>query len=249
MSVPAAPYTALAQAYDATIGWPVFLRTRDVFEAMVRRFCLHFRDALDLGCGTGLFCRYLALRWGIPVTGVDLSPAMLSVASRNCEGLPVRLLQADISQFRLPLRTDLVTCNFDTLNHLTRPCGARQMIARAAAHLRPRGKFFFDFLTPCPGFPPGRPVRLDAISRNWRLTQILEWRKPELLLAVKVILQRPGFAPRIESHVERLFQPAVVLEWLAESGLCTVCASDAEFGGSLKPPASAARIFVLAVKA
>lgn len=249
MTTVAPPYASLAPAYDATIGWPVFHRTRTIFETLVRRFRLRFRDAVDLGCGTGLFCRYLALRWGVPVTGVDLSPSMLRAAARNCRGLGVRLLQADVSRLRLPFRADLITCNFDTLNHLTRPLDARSLIGRAAAHLRPGGKLFFDFLTPCIGLPPGKPVRRTAPARGLRLTQILCRDPSDGLLSVKVIVERPGAGTTIESHLERLYDLDAVSRWLAWSGLQTVCACDAEPGGLVQPPTNAGRVVVLAVKA
>lgn len=248
MSTWASPYAALAPAYDATIGRPVFERTRVIFEALARRFGLRFRDAVDLGCGTGLFCRYLALRWGVPVIGVDLSKSMLRMAARNCRGLPVRLLRTDISRLRLPGKADLITCNFDTLNHLTRPGDARSAIRGAAAHLRPGGKFFFDFLTPCLPIPQGAPVRRSVSSRRLRLTQILQRLAGDGLLSVKVVLERPGGGTRIESHLERLYEPADVSQWLAACGLRTVCACDAESRTLAEPPTHAGRVVVLAVK-
>jgi SAM-dependent methyltransferase len=244
----ASPYSALASAYDATIGRPVFERTRILFETLARRFRLQFEDAVDLGCGTGLFCRYLALRWGIPVTGVDLSPSMLRIAARNCRGLPVRLCQADISRLHLASPSSLITCNFDTLNHLTRPQDARAAIRRAAEHLRPCGAFFFDFLTPAIGLPPNKPIRRTALSRRCRLTQILHWSTPGNLLSVEVILEQNGAATRVEKHHERLYPPAQVFRWLASSGLRPVCALDAEFPSLSRSITAAARIVVLARK-
>lgn len=239
MSTIAPPYAALASAYDATIGRPVFLRTRAIFETLARRFHLRFRDAADLGCGTGLFCRYLALRWRVPVTGVDLSPSMLRIAARNCRGLPVRLLRADVSRLRLPCPADLITCNFDTLNHLTRPSGVRSLIACTAANLRPGGHFFFDFLTPFLGIPAGQPVRRTAFSHHCRLTQWLRWNPRGNLLSVKVILERPGGETTIENHLERLYPPEEVFSWLRSSGLRPLCACNAapESGSfEIRPP-------------
>jgi SAM-dependent methyltransferase len=245
---PAPRYAALAPAYDASIGRPVFARTRFIFESFARRYGLRFRDALDLGCGTGLFCRYLAVRWRVPAAGVDLSPHMLRIAARNCRGLPVTLLRGDIARLRLPFQTDLVSCNFDTLNHLTRPGDARAAIARAAAHLRPGGAFFFDFLTPCQRFPPHRPLALRAGPPGRRVAQVLRWSPAAGLLSVRVILERPGGPPLSERHLERLYEPAAVLRWLAASGLRTLCARDAAAKNLDAPPAQAARVAVLAIK-
>src|ERR671911_1404470 len=52
------------------------------------------RSVVDLGCGTGLLTRELALR-GYEVTGVDPAPAMLEVARRRPGGDRVRWLHGD----------------------------------------------------------------------------------------------------------------------------------------------------------
>ncbi|MGH9839950.1 MAG: methyltransferase domain-containing protein [Blastocatellia bacterium] len=91
------PYSSLAKAYDDTIGWPAFHRTRRAFELLARRYGLCFRSAADLGCGTGLFARYLSERWCLPVWAVDISAEMLRVAESNCLGAnsdPMNLRQA-----------------------------------------------------------------------------------------------------------------------------------------------------------
>ncbi|MFO7941193.1 MAG: class I SAM-dependent methyltransferase [Bacillota bacterium] len=58
---------------------------------------------LDAGCGTGNFSLKLARR-GCRVTGVDISPDMLARARYKAseEGLPLRLIRADIADLPLP---------------------------------------------------------------------------------------------------------------------------------------------------
>ena len=71
-------------------------------------------------------------------------PEMLAVATRNCASSNVCLLQQDIRCLRLPYPVDLITANFDTMNHLlTEPdlrlaSGAylREFAARRSFHLR-----------------------------------------------------------------------------------------------------------------
>jgi hypothetical protein len=43
-----------------TIGLPAFRHMRWAFETLARRHSLRFRSAADIGCGTGLFARYLS---------------------------------------------------------------------------------------------------------------------------------------------------------------------------------------------
>jgi ubiquinone/menaquinone biosynthesis C-methylase UbiE len=67
---------------------------------------------------TGGMSNYLNQCWGVPVFGVDRSPEMLTVATRNCPKPNICFLQQDIRCLRLPYPVDLITANFDTMNHL-----------------------------------------------------------------------------------------------------------------------------------
>lgn len=98
----------------------------------------------DLCCGTGTTALEFARR-GMRVYAVDGSRDMLKVArSKFAQArLPVRAIRADMRTFRLPELADLVTCEFDAINHLKRK-GDLQSVARAVARaLRPGGWFFF----------------------------------------------------------------------------------------------------------
>src|SRR5262245_4781228 len=143
------PYSELASAYDQTIGRQALPGARRPFEALARRYGLRFRSAADIGCGTGLFARYLSDCWRAPVWAVDISPEMLRVAESNCFGANVRLLRQDIRCLRLPEPVDLVTSNFDALNHLTGKDELRVAFQRIAGNLRQGGHLYFDLVTPC----------------------------------------------------------------------------------------------------
>ena len=69
----ATPYSQFAADYDATVGIPFFDQTRKFFEWLVRKHGIKFRSAADIGCGTGLFARYLKMSRGINVVAVDQS--------------------------------------------------------------------------------------------------------------------------------------------------------------------------------
>jgi trans-aconitate methyltransferase len=56
------------------------------------------------------------LRPDYAVTGLDLSPQMLAVAREKVPD--VRLVEGDMTAFRLEERFDVVLCVFDSINHL-----------------------------------------------------------------------------------------------------------------------------------
>ena len=188
----ALPYSRLAAEYDANIGIPFFEQTRNVFERLVQKYGIRFRSAADIGCGTGLFARYLKMSRGITVFAVDLSEPMLRIAQRNCCGTNVVLLRQDIRRLQLPQKVDLITANFDTLNHIVRKEDLRKTLRSVFENLNPGGYFIFDVVTNCLPFGHshlyvrqfGRPrrqvtqsVRLDPIRKYCRSWSQLTRRK------------------------------------------------------------------------
>jgi SAM-dependent methyltransferase len=217
----APPYGPLAEAYDDVIGRDFFERMRRVFEHLVARHRIGFSSAADLGCGTGLFARYLNTLWRVPVFGVDLSPTMLRVAASNCCDTNVRLLHQDIRHLRLPQRVDLVTANFDTLNHLVNDGELPSLFRHVYDHLHPGGHFIFDFITPCDPLGAATMIRhRPSRDRRRHVTQRIRWVPARRMLFYEVLFRdsaRP--APRLELHCERTYWPRDVATWLMDAGL------------------------------
>jgi SAM-dependent methyltransferase len=75
------------------------------------------RDALDVGCGDGLLVRKLA-GCSQRVTGMDLSPEMVSRARKSSAGLPgVRFLEGDFLTLDDGVRYDFV-CSVAAVHHM-----------------------------------------------------------------------------------------------------------------------------------
>jgi SAM-dependent methyltransferase len=184
----ARPYSELAPAYDTALGISNFIGTRAAFEALVRRYGIQFRSAADVGCGTGLFARYLTQCWGVPVFGVDRSPEMLVVVTRNCTSSNVCLLQQDIRCLRLPYPVDLITANFDTMNHLLTEFDLRLAFRRISENLRPRGHFIFDLITPCQPLGSGRNYSRRLRSRHCHARQYIRWNPWQRILSIFVVM-------------------------------------------------------------
>jgi SAM-dependent methyltransferase len=145
---------------------------------------------------------------------------MLRVAACNCAGVNVCLMRQDIRRLYLPHPVDLVTANFDTLNHLVGDSDLRLAFRRIAANLRPGGYLFFDLVTPCQPLGGGRTYirRLHAASRQ--VLQQIRWDRRRRLLSIVVILRSPGVPlSTMEVHQERSYSPAEVGRWLRDAGL------------------------------
>jgi SAM-dependent methyltransferase len=137
-------YRWLAQYYDN-----IFSSSRDPLdvarEHILRRILPDVESACDLACGTGTTALTLA-RAGIMTYAVDVSPMMCKRAREKTRrtGLPVRVLRQDMRSFRLPECVDLITCEYDALNHLPRRADLPMAAKAVARALRPGGHFFFD---------------------------------------------------------------------------------------------------------
>jgi SAM-dependent methyltransferase len=134
-------YADFAKFYDEIMGDRSSLIER--VRGYVRRYLPDAGSLLELGCGTGAVLAGLAD--GLQVTGIDLSPQMLATATANLPG--VRLVQADITDFSLSTRFDVVICVFDTLNHLPSFDAWLAMFGQVDAHLAEGGLFVFDVNT------------------------------------------------------------------------------------------------------
>jgi SAM-dependent methyltransferase len=241
-----APYSKLAPNYDATVGIPFFLQVRRAFEQLIRRYGIRFRTAADIGCGTGLFASYLNRSWGVPVVGVDISADMLRLAARNCRGLKVCLLRQDIRSLKLPQPVDLITCNFDTLNHLTGDGDLLRTFRAVAKNLHRGGHFIFDMVLDRQPLGGTQRYMRRFHSAQRIVKQYVSWQPARKLLSMVVSIHSRNSPPILERYLERAYSAAEIGRALLDAGFVIRGTHDAI---TLKMPSeSPPRIIVVAQK-
>ncbi len=105
---------------------------------------LQGKDVLDLGCGTGRWLASLAQHPLKSLTGIDISPEMLTQAAHKL-GTRARLFQGTCLSHSLPsCSADLVLSSF-VVSHIPDPRAFAVQIARL---LRPNGTIFLSDLHP-----------------------------------------------------------------------------------------------------
>lgn len=136
-------YGSIATLYDHVVG-PALL---PVHRAMAQRLAPCGGSILDLCCGTGLMAAQ-ALRLGLAVTGVDLSPHMLAVARRKRPG--AHYIQADAAILPLP-DSSFNGAAISFALHEKPLSAARAILAEAHRVVRPGGLILVaDYLPPAP---------------------------------------------------------------------------------------------------
>jgi SAM-dependent methyltransferase len=137
-----AVYDLLAPHYDAVTGDGA-AEAAFIHDLVERR---HARAAtlLDLGCGTSGITALLAGAYR--VSGLDISPGMLAVAREKLPGR-TRLYLADMTNFRLDARFDVILCAYQGINHLLSLAAWQNSFDRVREHLSRDGLFVFDIAT------------------------------------------------------------------------------------------------------
>jgi SAM-dependent methyltransferase len=144
LSATVKPYRWLAEFYDVVFS--SFRSPSDAArERILNKILPHVRTYCDLACGTGTTALSLAHR-GVKAYAVDLSPEMcrLTRAKALRARVPLRVIRADMRTFELPQTVDLITCEFDALNHVPRRSDLGKVLRSVARGLRGGGHFFFD---------------------------------------------------------------------------------------------------------
>lgn len=125
---------------------------------------------LEMGIGTGRVALPLAAQ-GVPVHGIDASPAMVDRLRAKPGGEQIPVSIADFTDFELDERFSLVFVVFNTLFGLLSQDAQLSCFRAVARHLAPGGRFLVEVFVPDPGlFDRGqrvasvRRVELDEVG-------------------------------------------------------------------------------------
>ena len=177
------------------------------------------RTLLEVACGTGAYLEPLAAYY--EVTGLDISPAMLSHARTR---LPdVRLVEGDMSDFDLGATFDVVACLFSSIAYLRSLAELRSTFAAFARHLAPDGVAIIEpWLLP-DGWQKGRVSALsasnDEVAVSRASTSRREGDEVTMTLGFAVARTNGEVETFVEEHVTHLFTVEEHLEAFKAAGL------------------------------
>jgi SAM-dependent methyltransferase len=209
-----APFTALADVYDAIMqdvpyeAWCAFV----LREVGSRGWS--GRRVLDVGCGTGNATAPMVAR-GFDVVCLDASAAM---AERARAKLPEALVVVgDVRDFALEAPVDLAYAVFDALNNLVDDGDLLRALEAVHAQLVPGGWFMFDVNTTV-GL---RALWEDGVAEGWADGVYYRWHhawNESSRLATVEAYCRSEAASFVERHVERPYDPRELEEHMHAAG-------------------------------
>jgi SAM-dependent methyltransferase len=181
-------------------------------------------SVIDLACGTGTQALALA-RLGYEVLGIDLSPAMLSIARKKqaneSVGVSVQWQEADMRTFLVDRLVDVALCHHDSLNHLSNETELRATFLQVAQALKSGGLFLFDLNT-LENFETFWNGSDTYEGENYRLRTTASFNpdnhKAEVLFEVDEYLDDGTLISRSERVCEQYFHEAAVEKYLRAAG-------------------------------
>lgn len=160
--------------YDDPRAYELACAFRDVpaeVDALLRWSALHragnspVRTVLELAAGPAEHAREFAVR-DIAATALDLNPAMCAYAAERGAGLRLRVVQGDMSDFRLGRRFDLVITMLDSTAHLMTLDAFVAHLDRVAEHLAGDGVYILEM-----SHPADRLTERARSSSAWRVAR------------------------------------------------------------------------------
>ena len=103
---------------------------------------------LDLACGTATLVTMLNMK-GYDAEGLDLSETILEIAKekQKVNHQNFNLYHADMTNFKIDKKYDMITCFFDSVNFLNNKTKIKQLFSSVKNHLNDKGYFICDIFS------------------------------------------------------------------------------------------------------
>lgn len=240
-------YEQFARVYDEVMDQEVYQQWLAFTLSSIQQFSKRdVEHVMEVACGTGEIAHALAT-YDVRVTGVDLSPVMLQLASKKSSSDSVQFIQADMRSLENCPIVDAITLFSDSLCYLLDEEDVKKTFQAVYDHLEEGGVFLFDVhsLYQMQNVFPG----YQYVYSTEELMFAWESYEDELPGSVEHVItmflknEEGLFERHQEYHKERSFSISDYTTWLKETGF-TMVETGADFGISDVEPQSTRWFFI-----
>lgn len=180
-------YDDIAADYDEIMGDDYANNMFDTIFNSIKRNIDESKENryLDLACGSGAFICKMQKKINAECFGIDLSKNQIEYANHKLKSNNVSadLKVGDITKIEFPNKCDIISINFDALNHIRDINDWKQLFEKVYSSLNNNGVFFFD------------------INTQKRLLD--DWSYPEVIVKENITYVQIGYEPITEDDITR----------------------------------------------
>jgi len=151
-------YAERPELYDVVYSFKDYGAESERVEAIVAERAPHARTLLDVACGTGKHLEHLHSRF--TCAGLDLDTGLLDIARKRLPDVPFH--HADMRNFDLGRRFDVVVCLFSAIGYAGDIAGLQETARAFARHVADNGLVLVEPWIEPDDWIPNRPHVLAA---------------------------------------------------------------------------------------
>ena len=134
-------YKELAKYYDLIYSWKNYEEEVERIKELIKEYKKsEGKRLLDVGCGTGKHLEYLKNDYSC--VGMDLNDEMVAIAKQNIK--EVKFMQADMIDFDLKSKFDIILCMFSSIGYVKTYSNLIRTIANFSNHLEQGGVIIIE---------------------------------------------------------------------------------------------------------
>jgi len=134
-------YKELAKYYDLIYSWKNYEEEVERIKELIKDYKKsEGKRLLDVGCGTGKHLEYLKNDYSC--VGMDLNDEMVAIAKQNIK--EVKFIQADMVDFDLKSKFDIILCMFSSIGYVKTYSNLTRTIANFSNHLEQGGVIIIE---------------------------------------------------------------------------------------------------------
>ena len=209
---------------------------------------IKIKTHLDVACGTGAFC-FQMYDAGIETRGVDISEEMLKIAEKKKEDRNIVFWQEDMTKYISEKKYDLITCNYDAINHLLSFEEWEMFFQNCYQNLNDGGYLLFDFNT-LENFTTFDNISYNIKNKNFDLVSVVAPinNYQALFRFNYYILEDDGYYSKLsQSIIESFFANKRVIDSLKKTNFKNIKLFDERFAKCTEK-SDTYRIYVLCQK-